>query len=513
MDLTILVCAYDMHRELPRTIRTLSPSFQRDLGNLTYEIIVVDNGSPKPVDEAYLQTIAPNVRVIRVSPASPSPVQAINDAMKSASGQMLGLFIDGARMASPGLLHKARLAFESDPSKIIGTLAFHLGPDVQMRSISTGYNQSVEDRLLATIPWEENGYSLFDISVLAGSSHPGWFGSIAESNGVFLSRSLWDQLGGLDERFTSPGGGLVNLDFWKRAVELSDYQPWMVLGEGTFHQVHGGVATNGTVADRKTMFAEYQQVHGQAFPKPHYQPRLIGSLDPEMARKFIGTAPAPPRRVHSIGDRSFKVGIPPDLLDSIQAGSLKTRYKGLRLAKNPFDLVLYLQLLERLAPRTIIEIGTSEGGSALWFRDQCRTLGLETDIVSMDLEPPSWREDGISFWQVDSTRPDKTFPHARIEECPHPWLVTEDSAHIYDSVQAVLSYFDKLLHRGDYMVIEDGVVADLRDDVYRAYRDGPNKAVADFLQSRGDHYQIDTDLCDFFGPNVTYCPNSWLVRQ
>jgi hypothetical protein len=28
---------------------------------------------------------------------------------------------------------------------VIGTLAFHLGPDVQSRSMAKGYNQQVED--------------------------------------------------------------------------------------------------------------------------------------------------------------------------------------------------------------------------------------------------------------------------------------------------------------------------------------------------------------------------------
>lgn len=255
MDLSLVVCAYDMARELPRTIETLSTQYQRDLGDLRYEIVVLDNGSPQPVDAAALQAIAPNLRVVRIEKAAASPAAALNAAVAQTTGRVVGLFIDGARMASPGLLTLAMQAHRADPARVIGSLGFHLGPDLQKRAMLNGYDQSVEDALLAEIPWQQDGYSLFTRSVLAGSSRGGWFGAIGESNGLFLDRTLWQQLGGLDERFVSPGGGLVNLEFWRRAIAASDGQPWIILGEGTFHQIHGGAATNGTLDGRKAMAA------------------------------------------------------------------------------------------------------------------------------------------------------------------------------------------------------------------------------------------------------------------
>lgn len=512
MQLSLVVCAYNMERELPRTVFTLGPGYQRGVEGLDYEIVVVDNGSRRPVCADALREIAPNTRVIRIDEPSPSPARAINAAVHDSAGQLIGLFIDGARMASPGLLAAALSAYRADPTKVIGSLAFHLGPDVQMRSVRDGYDQSAEDALLASVNWREDGYALFSKSVLAGSSSQGWFGTLPESNGVFLDRTSWDRLGGLDERFSAPGGGFVNLDFWKRAVELHDDEPWIILGEGTFHQVHGGAATNGSDRDRRLMQAEYKALFGVPFAKPSYRPRFIGSLDPELAKRFAGQPPGRPRQAHSVRGRAFRVGLPPQPLSRIQAGSLRTRYKGRRLAKNPFDLVIYLQLLERLRPRTIIEVGTSEGGSALWFRDQCRALKLECDVLTMDVAPPVGDIDGVSIFEADATRPAETFPHDVIAAAAHPWLVTEDSAHLYESTSAVLEYFDPLLAPGDYVAVEDGVVADLPGEQYRKYRDGPNRAVRDFLQSRGARYEIDTELCDFFGHNLTYCPNAWLVR-
>ena len=42
-----------------------------------------------------------------------------------------------------------------------------------MRSVPLGYDQQEEDRLLDSVDWTHDGYRLFDISVLAGSSAGG----------------------------------------------------------------------------------------------------------------------------------------------------------------------------------------------------------------------------------------------------------------------------------------------------------------------------------------------------
>lgn len=512
-DLSIIVCAYNMARELPRTLYTLSSYYQRNLEGLCYEVVVLDNGSTPTIDEAAMQEFLPGVRVVRPEKVCVSPAIAINALASQLRGRLIGLWIDGARLATPGLLHLAVDAWRADPAKVIGTLAFHLGHDVQMRSVFEGYDTATEDALLASVPWQEDGYRLFDIAVLAGSSAAGWFGCINETNGLFMDREFWNMLGGLDERFSSPGGGFVNIDFWQRAVQASDAHPWMILGEGTFHQVHGGAATNGTADDRTQMRIEYAELHGQPFKKTLYTARYVGKLD---APKFKAGCPAPAdkyRQVHAVRGRPFRVNLPAATIDTIQRGTLRTRYKGLRLAKNPFDLSLYTKVLGCLRPATIIEVGTSQGGSAIWLADQGRALGLDKmQVITIDVSPPDLNLPNIICFPGNADKPEETFPLEAIAAAPHPWLVIEDSAHTFDATQKVLNFFDAWLVPGDMIVVEDGIVADLEDEQYRRYADGPNRAVAEFLRRTGDRYRIDDALCDFYGYNLTYAPNAWLQR-
>ena len=65
-----------------------------------------------------------------------------------------------------------------------------------------------------------------------------------ESNALFLPRALWNELGGYDEAFREPGGSVVNPDTLIRALALPETQLIRILGEGTFHQIHGGLSTS-----------------------------------------------------------------------------------------------------------------------------------------------------------------------------------------------------------------------------------------------------------------------------
>ena len=98
--LSVVVVCYNMARESPRTLRTLSPAVQRGIAAEDYEVIVVDNGSTDPFDEDECRRLLPGLVIHRMQDAGPSPVGAVNAGLAAARGDLIGVWIDGARMAS-----------------------------------------------------------------------------------------------------------------------------------------------------------------------------------------------------------------------------------------------------------------------------------------------------------------------------------------------------------------------------------------------------------------------------
>jgi hypothetical protein len=279
MRLSIITAFRNMQREAPRTLHTLSPEYQRNVAADDYEVIAVDIGSTPPLcDTCSIEQFGRNFRSFRAKD-NPSPATAINEAARQAGGEAIAVCIDGARMLSPGVVRHTIDALQIRENPLVATLAWHLGPAIQNISMENGYDQAEEDRLLSTVNWKSNGYELFSISSPAGSSGRGFFLPISESNFATITRTSWERLGGLEERFQAPGGGLVNLDFYREACEIcSDLI--ILLGEGTFHQFHGGVATNVPRSKHpwKTFEQEYVQIRGKGFQPPTKQAIYLGGL-------------------------------------------------------------------------------------------------------------------------------------------------------------------------------------------------------------------------------------------
>ena len=300
VDVSIVVVVHNMAREAPRTLRSLAPSYQQGIDADDYEVIVVDNGSSPPFDPKILDGLGDNFRLIRIDPAPPSPAQAVNWGLAEARGEIVGVLIDGARMVTPGFVHFGRQGARLHPRSVVATLAWHLGYDQQRWAMEGGYDQKREDQLLASINWPHDGYRLFEIAAFDESSTDGWFAPIQESNGLFLSRDSWELLGGIDESFDAPGGGLVNLDTLVRALELPESELVILLGEATFHQFHGGIASNADYLTFPQLLTkwqvQYEAIRGRPLKTPTTQNRTyLGTLPKPMLQHFARSLVEPAR--------------------------------------------------------------------------------------------------------------------------------------------------------------------------------------------------------------------------
>src|SRR5438034_3321271 len=198
-------------------------------------------------------------------------------------------------------------------------------------------------------------------------------------------------------------------------------------------------------------------------------------------------------------------------LAQIQGGTLNYSYRGIRCAKSPFDLALYQLLLGRLRPRTVLEFGTLAGGSALWFADQLRILGIEGHVHSMDIAtPPAFTDPDITFHTGDVLTIAKHMPASWVQSLPRPILVVEDAGHHYKMTLAVLNHLGPLLESGEYIAVEDSVVTAM--GYAHLYDGGPLRAIQEFLASHPE-FEIDRSYCDFFGHNNTWNVNGYLRRR
>lgn len=177
-------------------------------------------------------------------------------------------------------------------------------------------------------------------------------------------------------------------------------------------------------------------------------------------------------------------------------------WKNVKMLKDPMSLATYIQLLQELKPRTIIEFGTNEGGTALFFKDilnsfqipvQIHTFDINEDNVVVDKEP------GIKYYKLD-VYDIKKFVYDNknmFENLKGPVLVIEDT---HRNVKEILDEINPFLKSGDYIVVEDTLDSNVAIQL------------DDFMGTRED-YLVDSHLCDLWGYNNSWNINSILRKE
>ncbi len=185
-----------------------------------------------------------------------------------------------------------------------------------------------------------------------------------------------------------------------------------------------------------------------------------------------------------------------DVLLTCQGAPSLMRWRGTPLMKNVFDFAMYPALIAELRPRTVFEIGSGLGASAIWFADTMIFCGIEGRVHSVDQVKAALEHPHVEFHHGDCSSPERLFAADLLRSQPHPWLVVEDAHH---NVGAVLEHFHKYLSPGDYLVVED---SDVKRDTLRR-----------FIDARPGAYMVDTCFTDNFGRNATCAANSIFIRM
>jgi len=165
------------------------------------------------------------------------------------------------------------------------------------------------------------------------------------------------------------------------------------------------------------------------------------------------------------------------------------------LFKSVYDIALFPMLIHEIRPATIIEIGSGEGTSAIWFADLLLNSAVEAMVYSFDLYPPRVEHPRVEFKSGDSRRPHTTWPTQWLKALPHPWLVVDDA---HQNLDGVLAHFGRHFVEGDYLVVEDCAEGQAR------------RLLKEWLHDCGDGCKVDAKYVDFFGENLTGAPDAFI---
>jgi cephalosporin hydroxylase/GT2 family glycosyltransferase len=499
--LSVVVVFYNMRREAARTLQSLARSYQRDIQDLEYEVLVVDNGSAldQRLGKDFVASFGPEFRLLELAgDAHPSPTGALNAGIAAARGEALALMIDGAHVLTPGVLHFGMKALSTYAPSVVATQQWYVGPGQQGDAEQAGYDQRVEDRLFASIDWPVDGYRLFEIGHFIGERD--WFDGIVESNCLFVPRKLLEQIGGFDERFSMPGGGYANLDLCERLALSPGVTPASILGEGTFHQFHGGTTTN--VADetvrRGRVFSyreHFQTLRGRPLLGVDRPVHYVGTLATKAARRTRSRREAR-LRFDAMRDPTA-VGAPPlPVPDELRIAAIESvwdhqawreaTWVGHPVNRYPADLHVYQELLANVGPGTVIIAGDDDGlaGRALFVASICDQVG-RGHVIAVG------RGDELA-------RP----PHPRVTHLAgppeEPAVAERVRALAYASpdalvilglgdvvrVAAAFEQYAPLVPVGSYVIVENTVVNGR--PVASGFGPGPHEAVVSILGRHGD---------------------------
>ncbi len=271
-----------MPKQLHNTLISLGQPYQDHIAPEDYEVIVVENHSTELLDSSnFSEKYGDNFHYHLHHESGVSPVNAINLAFEKCRGKIIGLLIDGARMITPNVLSNTKKVFAMSPEALVAIPGYHIGKNEQHLA-SPNYSVSSEQALLASLDWENDGYKLFTISTFSGANSRGFLQPMMECNCIFFSAESFRKIGQADTRFTLRGGGAINLHIYRSLGMLPEMDFYVLPGEGSFHQFHGGVTTSASEtrkAELQAFQAQLDEIWNNQFHGLRRNPILLGDID------------------------------------------------------------------------------------------------------------------------------------------------------------------------------------------------------------------------------------------
>jgi len=197
-----------------------------------------------------------------------------------------------------------------------------------------------------------------------------------------------------------------------------------------------------------------------------------------------------------------------EVLNKIQARLMNnSSYWGIKTLKCPLDFWIYNEILYKIKPDLLIEIGNLYGGSTLSYAHIFDNLKNGT-VLGIDIDHKNIADAVRSHKRINLIESDATLCIEQVSKFVKDdmkVLVIEDSSHDYDNTLKLLEGYSKFGTMKSYYIGEDTICHHGLDV---GPRPGPFEAVQEFMNNNND-FMIDKD-CENFG--ITWNPNGYLKK-
>lgn len=281
---SVILIGYSMSQQLENTLLSLAPDYQQGVDSDDYEVIVIENSSSDNLSAEKVAALPDNFRYLLRAETAVSPVYAVNEGFAMCRAPFICLMIDGARMVSPGIIRTALQAYAISKNAIVAIPGYHLGQEEQHLVAGQQDQAAYESQLLASVDWQSDGYELFSISTFSGANRQGYLNPIMECNCLFASTENFAAIGHANTDFQLPGGGSINLHMYRSLGMLPGSEFYVLPGEGSFHQYHGGVTTSSYEKREADIVEHKVQLHSfwpGGFHSLRRDAALLGRVPPQ----------------------------------------------------------------------------------------------------------------------------------------------------------------------------------------------------------------------------------------
>lgn len=190
----------------------------------------------------------------------------------------------------------------------------------------------------------------------------------------------------------------------------------------------------------------------------------------------------------------------------------EAKWMGIQTWQNPTDVWIHQEIIVETKPDVIVECGAHKGGSAALWAMILEHVNPEGRVIAIDIEDQFEEAKQLPICQrrveflVGSSTDPAIVAEVKKRVQGKRALVILDSDHSKAHVLEELKAYSPLVHKGDYLIVQDTVV--YGHPLARWHGPGPMEALDEFLTTT-DAFESDRSRERYL---VSFHPKGYLKR-